>query len=136
MKEIVRWAVILVLGLVALAACTTYKPHGFGGGYTDFPMGQNKHRIEVRGNGYTSRERVQNMALVRAADIALQQGYEHFFVLDTQNDTKIRAANVHESGLVSTIDNDYVIMIIELTNDPDAVNARQILQQLGPQVGR
>ncbi len=47
---------VVAVAAIFLAACsTTYKPGGFGGGYTDIPLARDTVRIDVRGNGYTDR---------------------------------------------------------------------------------
>ena len=68
--------------LIALAACATpYQANGLSGGFTDFSMGGNQHMIKVNGNGYTSSERATTIAYVRAADLAVSQGFTHFLIL-------------------------------------------------------
>jgi hypothetical protein len=131
----IPFTVIPIFLFFLLGCVTTYKSEGFGGGYTDLPLGQNRYRIEVRGNGFTSKRRVQNIAMVRAADLSLQNNFEYFYVLDSASDERIRGANVDSYGNVNTITNDYFIMIIEMTHMTDGVSALEIIDAIGPRVG-
>ena len=86
---------ILILGaaLVALASCATPTPYGpasQGGGYgfSEQQIESNRFRITFRGNSLTSRENVENALLYRAAELTVQQGYDHFIVVE--NDTEAR----------------------------------------------
>ncbi|WP_020614760.1 CC0125/CC1285 family lipoprotein [Sediminispirochaeta bajacaliforniensis] len=128
--------IVIPAHLFLLLGCVTiYKSEGFGGGYTDLPLGQNRYRIEVRGNGFTSKQRVQDIAMVRAADLSLQNDFEYFYVLDSTSDERIRRANVDSYGNVNTITNDYFVMIIEMTHMTDGVSAQEIIDAVGPRVG-
>jgi len=72
-----------------MGGCATgYKPKGFSGGYADAYLQDNMFRVSFEGNGYTSPQRVADLALMRAADVALQNGYRYFIIIDNQADTK------------------------------------------------
>lgn len=60
-----------------------YKPEGFGGGYTDMQLDRNIYRVSFRGNGGTSEQRAEDFALLRSAELTLEQGYTHFIILDS-----------------------------------------------------
>ena len=71
----------LLLVAVAVTGCATrYQPDSFNGGYTDVQLNATTFRISVEGNGYTSTDRAQKIALLRAADLTLQSGGTHFIV--------------------------------------------------------
>lgn len=79
--------------LLLLAACSTATPYGpasQGGGYgfSEQKIEDNRFRINFRGNSLTSRETVENSLLYRAAELTVQQGYDHFIVVE--NDTEAR----------------------------------------------
>ena len=82
---------ILLAGLVAillLAGCATpYHSTGFTGGYSDTQLAPDVFRIVFRGNGYTSTERAQDFALLRASELTLQNGFICFAVIDEQEST-------------------------------------------------
>ena len=85
----------LIIGAagILLAACATATPYGpasQGGGYgfSEQQIEQNRFRIMFRGNSVTSRETVENALLYRAAELTVQQGFDHFIVVE--NDTEAR----------------------------------------------
>lgn len=76
------------IAIAALSSCATpYQSDGFRGGYTETRLGPDMTRITFAGNGYTRRERAQDFALLRAAEIGLQNGYPYFVVINESNDT-------------------------------------------------
>lgn len=74
--------------LCLMFGCTTYKPEGFGGGYNEMPLSQNAYLIKARGNAFASQNKTIAIAMVRAAVIAKEHGYDRFLILDqaTYND--------------------------------------------------
>lgn len=72
-----------LIGLAAmLAGCATaYQPMGFSGGYTELQLSQDTYRVTVSGNGYTSTNRAEEIALLRAAELTLEKGFERFAVV-------------------------------------------------------
>jgi len=59
------------------------------GGYTDTLLAPDVFRVVFRGNGYTSAERAQDFALLRASELSIQQGFTCFAIIDEQNSTSI-----------------------------------------------
>lgn len=70
------------LAFLLISGCTTYQPVGFGGGFSETPLRQDVYRIDSRGNAFASARLVNDIALVRAAELTLQKGYSSFVVLD------------------------------------------------------
>lgn len=72
----------MFIGLAAaalLVGCATpYQSRGFQGGFDETQISPNTFRIIFAGNPHTSPERVQDMALLRSADIGSQNGFTHF----------------------------------------------------------
>lgn len=72
---------------VALAACATavgtaYAPaDGKGYGYSDTRIEADRYRITFSGDGATPQDVVEDYALLRAADIAISNGYDWFRVI-------------------------------------------------------
>jgi hypothetical protein len=61
--------------LAFLCSCATpYKSNGIAGGYSDTALAPDVYRISFQGNGYTSRDRAQDFAVLRAADLTLSHG--------------------------------------------------------------
>lgn len=74
---------------IALAGCaTSYKPDGVAGGYSDTRLDENVFRVSFSGNGYTSRDRAEDMAILRASELTLQHGYKYFVIGDARSSTK------------------------------------------------
>lgn len=92
--------VLLGAGMILLAACASATPYGpaaqgGGFGFSEQRIEQNRFRITFRGNSSTSRETVENSLLYRAAELTVQQGYDHFIVVE--NDTEERTSYLGSS---------------------------------------
>jgi len=81
-----------ILLLAACATATPYGPASQGGGYgfSEQRIEGNRFRITFRGNSLTQRETVENSLLFRAAELTVQQGFDHFIVVE--NDTEERTS--------------------------------------------
>jgi peptidoglycan/xylan/chitin deacetylase (PgdA/CDA1 family) len=78
---------------LTLASCVTSTPYqpatgSAGYGFSEQRVEENKFRITFRGNSSTTREQVENSLLYRAAELTVQNGYDHFIVIE--NDTEGR----------------------------------------------
>jgi hypothetical protein len=71
----------IVLALSTAGCATGYHSTGFTGGYSDTQLAPDVFRVTFRGNAYTEPERVQDFALLHAAELALSHGYTHFGIL-------------------------------------------------------
>ena len=75
--------ILPVILLFLLAGCATgYHPLSIDGGYTDSQYSPNTFRVIFRGNGYTSMERAQDLALLRCSELALTNGFHYFQVIN------------------------------------------------------
>jgi hypothetical protein len=61
---------------------TPYTGSGLLGGYSDTALAPDVYRISFQGNGYTSQERTQDFAILRAADLTLSHGYRYFGIIN------------------------------------------------------
>lgn len=83
---------------LALAACTTATPYqpigtrGASGGFAEQRIEANRYRVAFVGNDYTSRQRVENYLLFRAAELTVANGYDGFTIVrrDTERNTGYR----------------------------------------------
>ncbi|QPQ54879.1 hypothetical protein IC614_11255 [Allosphingosinicella flava] len=79
---------------LALAACATATPYqplgtsGASGGYTSQRIEDNRYRVTFSGNQFTSRDRVENYLLYRAAELTLQQGFDGFTIVQRATDRR------------------------------------------------
>ncbi|XBQ15424.1 MAG: hypothetical protein ABL308_10700 [Oceanicaulis sp.] len=91
-----RFALLPAAALAAaLAACaptqTTYGPlagSSAGIGYDQIRIEDDRWRVSFAGGGGASRDEVERLALRRAAELALQNGYEWFEVVDRRFDAE------------------------------------------------
>lgn len=71
--------IIAIFVLTFTAACATgYQPKGFSGGYSETQLSENVFQVRFSGNGVTSKEQAHDFALLRAAELTLNHGYEYF----------------------------------------------------------
>jgi len=71
-----------LLGSALLFGCATpYSSTGFAGGYSETQLAPDAFRITFSGNGFTSPERTQDFALLRAADLTLSHGFHYFAIV-------------------------------------------------------
>jgi hypothetical protein len=82
--------VITFIALLSIHSCTpSYSTKGFYGGYSDTQLSDNMFRVSYYGNGYTGYEYVDDMALLRSADLALQNGFFFFEIMSDVSDETI-----------------------------------------------
>jgi hypothetical protein len=94
-----------LIGAMALAACATptpFEPIGDGRyGFADQKIEEDRYRISFRGNSLTDREQVENALLLRAAQVTLENGYDHFIVVsdDTETTRETRVTDLGPQGV-------------------------------------
>jgi hypothetical protein len=96
------------LTLLALAICgcaTPYGPHQLTGGYSEVRIQNDIYRIVFDGNGFIHQSAVDYYALVRAAELTIQQGRNYFRVLG--GDTDVKTTNVFVPGQTFVTSNTY-----------------------------
>ena len=98
-RSSIALAPLAALMLFACATPTPYQPlgargTGASGGYASQQIEQNRFRVSFTGNQLTSRERVENYLLFRAAELTVQNGYDGFTIVrrdtDRDVDTRVR----------------------------------------------
>jgi hypothetical protein len=74
--------VVAAVSIALLSACqTAYQPQGFtGGGYSESWRGEDKVVVTFEGNVATRPAVAEDLAMLRAADLAVEKGYTHFVV--------------------------------------------------------
>lgn len=78
MKKVIS----IFLFVSILTGCATYTKDGAFGGFRETPLSQDTYRIHASGNALTSRSRTNAIALVRAAELAKENGFERFIIMD------------------------------------------------------
>jgi len=81
----VQISLIALSAACLLASCATaYQPLSFAGGYSDQRLDDNTVQVSFRGNGFTAPETVHSYLLRRCAEVTLQNGYNYFVLVDTE----------------------------------------------------
>jgi len=70
--------VYLVLLLIGISGCTTYGEMGVTGGVQALQVNETTWEINAVGNAYSNELRMRDFLLLRASEIALENGFTHF----------------------------------------------------------
>ncbi len=83
--------VFFAAAVVALAfgCATPYQSKAFRGGYSETRLAPDVFRIHFRGNAYTSSERAQDFAILRAAQLARERGFPYFAVINESSSSSV-----------------------------------------------
>ncbi|HAQ36213.1 MAG: hypothetical protein CMF74_16145 [Maricaulis sp.] len=91
-----RTTLVTLAGAAAvLAACATPTPYQAadrpgGYGFEQIALESDRYRISFSGNSLTDRETVETYLLYRAAELAVERGYEYFTVVTRATDEDTR----------------------------------------------
>lgn len=89
--------------LLLLTGCaTSYGPRGITGGYSQTRIQDDIFTIVSDGNAYTHKSKVEYHALVRAAEITIQQGRTYFAILGSDLDIKTTQMFIPGQTFVNT----------------------------------
>ncbi len=87
-------ALICFCTLVTLGACATATPYQQAAdgayGFEEIAIENDRFRVIFRGNSLTERETVENYLLHRAAELTLERGYDHFFIVERDTESSTR----------------------------------------------
>lgn len=127
-----KHAAIAAAIALALAGCATpYEPTGVMGGFEEVRVSANSYRISVQGNGYTTPERAEQIMMLRAAELTLQNGYTHYVVQGRETATD---NDLIYTGLYTGYTNirrprgAYVITMVKGSNLPPAAFDARIIE--------
>jgi hypothetical protein len=73
-----------LFAFVITGCASPYQPERFGGGFSETQLDTNVFRVSFRGNGLTSTDRAEELALLRSAEIALNNGFTHFVIVGNE----------------------------------------------------
>lgn len=83
---------IAVLSMLIMAACASQTPYvaanGSNYGYTEQELTTDRYRVTFTGNTSTSADRVQDYALLRAAELTVQKGHDWFEVTSRDHESE------------------------------------------------
>jgi hypothetical protein len=77
-----RALITIVCSIAAIGCATPYQPDGLGGGYSDNRIDSDTVSVEFRGNGYTSKRKVEMYLLYRCAEVTRDARYDYFVALN------------------------------------------------------
>ena len=89
---------MLLLSAASLSACMTatpYQPYqpeltaGVHGGYSEQRLAPDRYLVRFHGNELTARDRVEGYLLYRAAELAAQNGYDWFLIVDRHTEHEV-----------------------------------------------
>lgn len=98
LRRFVRASAAPFVAVALLGACATATPYQplntrgsqASGGYTEQRIEENRYRVTFTGNQFTSRQRVENYLLYRAAELTEQAGYDGFTAVERSVDPNVR----------------------------------------------
>ena len=76
---------LIVVMCIFIACATAYKRDGFTGGYSELQLDENVFSVSFKGNGFTNSERAEDFALLRCAELAIENGYNFFIIIDSKS---------------------------------------------------
>lgn len=84
---------------IILSGCATgYQPSGITGGFESLRINDNYFAVSFSGNGYTSVERANDLALMRCSELAINHGYKYFSIISDKD-------SVETSSVTTTVVN-------------------------------
>jgi len=83
-----RSVFLLSFVLIVTSCATPYQAANFVGGFSETQLDIDLFTISFNGNGYTSSERASDFALLRCADLSLENNYLFFKIIDSQSNIK------------------------------------------------
>jgi len=93
--------IIFSIFILLLSNCSTpYQQRGFAGGYKDTQLSHNSFRIIAHGNAFTTLDKVQNIVLLRAAELTINNNYDAFEVI--KSNARIMSSIVSNPGQTIT----------------------------------
>ena len=96
-----RWLTVLLL--LTLSACgTTYQSQSWTGGFSEVQLDENIFEITFKGNAFVDASTVRDYAMLRAAEVTLDHGFEYFVVADEDNWTKIQTVTTGGNSSTTT----------------------------------
>ncbi|MEM9063090.1 MAG: hypothetical protein AAGD13_21720 [Pseudomonadota bacterium] len=148
----------LALLLAACAGPSAYAPATDREGFTDTALEENRFRVTFAGNTKTPRQTVENYLLYRAAEVTLESGHDWFQVAerDTEVQTRFRGlstgfgpfftssglvlSSTKHSGRASNRYEAFANIVVfdgeKPADDPDAYDAKSVIESLGPLIVR
>ena len=92
------------IAMLLLTGCaTSYQSDSWTGGFSEIQLGEDLYHVSFEGNRYTDTKRVRDFALLRAAEIALENGYDYFAIVDSNDATETDTITTPKETQVVTV---------------------------------
>lgn len=95
-------ALTIIFVLSLLGCSTPYQQKDFFGGFSETQLDTNVWRIRFNGNAFTSQDKVRDLSLLRACEIALRTGYSYVAVISDKDQVKKSEAQIGSTTYVGT----------------------------------
>lgn len=95
-----RGIIIILLCLGLIGCATTYRKYrNFPNydGYYHLKLQDDIFKVSFAGNQFTASSDVNNYALLRSAEVALQNGYKYFLILEKEAGNRVQTFTMPES---------------------------------------
>ena len=94
--------VLLFFTTIFFLSCqTSYQKKSFSGGYEDSQLDKDVYKVSFHGNGYTKQSIVKDYAMRRCAELTIEQGFDHFVIIDKDSETTSYESNRKHSGTLT-----------------------------------
>ncbi|MBI2094932.1 MAG: hypothetical protein HYT89_02055 [Candidatus Omnitrophica bacterium] len=82
----------LLMAVLCCSGCATgsyyYKYQGAAGGFSEVKIQDDLFKVAYSENQFVSPETAEDFALLRSADVAIQNGYKYFVILEQKSDVQ------------------------------------------------
>lgn len=82
---------IVLLGFIVSGCATGYHREGFTGGYAETKIQDDIFKVGFKGNAKCSLGRAEDFTLLRSAEVAVNNGYKYFIIIDEKSGTQMNA---------------------------------------------
>lgn len=110
MKKI---ALSLLVGALICGCASSYAPSSIwtSDGFSETQLAPNIFRVDFKGNSLTDVQRVQDFALLRSAELTLNNGFTHFVIVDSKTDLnkQLHTTDVKVDSKVQTYKTGYSV---------------------------
>jgi hypothetical protein len=104
--RISNWVSVAIIGSMLGGCATSYQSNSFAGGFKETQLAPDVFRVSFSGNAFTSPDRVQDFALLRAAELALANGAQYFAVISSADQSRtgtyVSPGSSYTTGNVTT----------------------------------
>ncbi len=82
---------LFIMAMLVSGCATGYQRQGWTGGYSNLKIQDDIFKVRFRGNAHCGMDRAVDFTLLRCAEVALENGYRYFIIIDEQAGTRTSA---------------------------------------------